>query len=85
LQEKLAQDAEQAAMAKKLATIVKDAPVDFEEEQVETNKIDVKALKTVFEDLGFNSLLKRLSQIEQKPITQKDEKKKNEDNQMSLL
>jgi DNA polymerase-1 len=86
VQEKLAQDAEQAAMAKKLATIISDAPVNFEKDLAKTNLIDINALKIVFEDLGFNSLLKRLSQIEQKPKVEKEEeKKKEDDSQMSLL
>lgn len=90
LQEKLAQDIEQASLAKKLATIIKDAPVNLEEDYAQTNKIDINALKIVFEDLGFNSLLKRISQIEQKPIVKKlDQEKKvkknEEDSQMSLL
>lgn len=86
LQEKLAQDAEQAAMAKKLATIIIDAPVKLEETLSEIKKIDKDALKKVFENLGFNSLIKRMSQLEPKPVVKKQSQKKEEDeNQMSLL
>jgi DNA polymerase I len=84
LQEKLANDAEQAAMAKKLATIILDAPVKLKEEDCLISKLDTKGLKKQFEDLNFSSLLKRLSQLEQKPkIETKQEKK--DDSQMSLL
>jgi DNA polymerase I len=83
LQEKLAQDAEQAALAKKLATILTDAPVSFETKDCEISKIDVKGLKKEFVALNFNSLLKRASVLEQKPIIKKQEK--TDDNQMSLL
>lgn len=83
LQEKLAQDAEQAALAKKLATILTDAPLSLNEGDCLVSKIDLNGLKKEFEELNFNSLIKRLSQFEQKPAAKKQEKQ--EDNQMSLL
>jgi DNA polymerase I len=83
LQEKLALDAEQAALAKKLATILTDAPVNFEETDCEISKIDVKGLGKEFEALNFSSLIKRLSILESKPEIKKNEKEK--DKQMSLL
>jgi DNA polymerase-1 len=86
LQEKLAQDAEQAAMAKKLATIIIDAPVKLEESLSEIEKIDKEALKKVFENLGFNSLIKRMLGLEPKPVVKKQSQSKEKDeNQMSLL
>jgi DNA polymerase I len=85
LQEKLANDAEQAAMAKKLATIIIDAPVNLNEEDCLVNKLDAKGLEKKFEELNFNSLLKRLSQFEQKPVVKKQNQEKKDDNQMSLL
>lgn len=90
IQEKLAQDAEQAVLAKKLATIVLDAPVKFEEEDAEITKIDKQALKKVFEKLGFKSLLARLAKENLRKVkddlqnkVQKD--KKNDSEQMNLL
>ena len=64
LQEKLANDAEQSALAKKLATIVLDVPLKLEEEDAEVSKIDTKNLSKAFEDLGFNTIRKRLENIE---------------------
>ena len=70
LQEKLAQDAEQSALAKKLATIITDAPLNFEQDETLVSKVDLKSLRKMFEDLGFNSLLKRLSYMEEKNAEQ---------------
>lgn len=64
LQEKLANDAEQSALAQKLATIITDAPLKLEEDKAELSKINNKGLQKAFEDLGFNSLIKRLPKIE---------------------
>ena len=61
--EKLAIDAEQAALAKKLATIITDAPIHIDIEKAEINKVHVENAKEAFTKLGFNSLLKRLDQL----------------------
>lgn len=79
---KLAQDAEQAALAKKLATIVTDAPIKFELDKASVDKLDRKKLLAVFEELGFKSLISRVTSLKQE--SKKDEKKdKNE--QLGLL
>jgi DNA polymerase-1 len=91
IQEKLANDAEQAALAKKLAAIVLDAPIKFEEAEAEIGKIDSEALKKVFEKLNFKSLLERLVKKEkvnaQNPPSRKttEGKKKKDEQQMNLL
>jgi DNA polymerase-1 len=85
IQEKLANDAEQSALAKKLATIITDAPIKFDENEAEIGKIDKKELKKVFQDLGFKSLLTRL---EKEVKVQKDVPildKKDDSEQMNLL
>ena len=89
LQEKLAQDAEQAALAKKLATIVLDAPVKLDEKEAEIDKIDKRELKKVFEKLGFKSLLGRLSKEKkvnaQNSFPPKAKEEKDDNEQMNLL
>lgn len=87
VQEKLANDAEQASLAKKLATIITDAPVKFSEDEAEIGKINMEELKKAFEDLGFKSLLARLDKKEmEKPlVTKPSEDKKNDSEQMNLL
>jgi DNA polymerase-1 len=85
IQEKLAQDAEQASLAKKLATIVLDAPVKFEEKEAETGKIDNQALKKVFEELNFKSLLNRVSKKTVVRVQPEIKQKKKDEEQMNLL
>lgn len=60
---KLATDAEQAALAKKLATIITDAPIHLDLEKAAIEKVHIKNAKSAFEKLGFNSLLKRLDTL----------------------
>jgi DNA polymerase-1 len=84
LQEKLAQDVEQAAMAKKLAAIVLDAPVKFEEKEAEVSSIDNKALRKVFEELNFKSLLNRLLK-EPVKVQLETRKEKKDEGQLGLL
>lgn len=85
LQTKLANDAEQAAMAKKLATIITDAPLNFKKEDALASKIDIQGLIDNLEKLGFNNLLKRLSLMSRKEAVDVKKQGKKEDNQMSLL
>ncbi len=80
--EKLATDAEQAALAKKLATIEIQAPIKLEPEKCLLKIMDRKALLASFEDLSFNSLITRFK-LDKKV---KVEKKKNPDKeQLGLL
>ena len=71
-------------LQEKLATIILDAPVKLNEEECLISRLDTKGLKKQFEVLNFNSLLKRLAQLEQKPKV-KIKGEKNDDSQMSLL
>ncbi|MEK7534529.1 MAG: 5'-3' exonuclease H3TH domain-containing protein [Patescibacteria group bacterium] len=80
ISEKLATDAEQAALAKKLATIITDAPITLRLENCSRTNLGVKNLKEEFEKLGFKSLLKRLQS------TPTEERKKSaESQQLGLL
>ena len=83
LREKLAQDAEQAALAKLLATIVKDAPVKIEEDKASVINIDKEGLKKVFDRLGFKSLLDRFPKAPE--VKNEEIKKKKESDQLGLL
>lgn len=60
LGEKLAVDAEQAALAKKLATIHLDAPVHLILADCDTKQFTPEKFGEVFDILGFSSLKKRL-------------------------
>lgn len=81
--EKLALDAEQGALAKKLATIITDAPVHLELEKCRVERLDKEKLKKGFEEHGFKSLITRL---DTKYLPQKEETKKTStDGQLGLL
>ncbi len=83
---RLAVDAEQAALAKKLATIVTDAPVKMELEKAKTEEIDKKGLLSEFQELGFKSLIGRISNLDNgQSVNRSQEEKKNNDKQLELL
>ncbi len=67
---KLATDAEQAALAKKLATIITDVPITCDLKKTRWFNIDTNGVRNVFAEFGFNSLEKRfasqLKEIEEK-------------------
>lgn len=50
---------EQAILSKKLATIITDVPVAFEEEKLKYNGLDQEKLKPIFNDLEFKSIMAR--------------------------
>ncbi len=77
--EKLATDAEQAALAKKLATILRDVPITCELETCKTSELNIKGALEVFEQYGFNSLLKRFNPL----FKEIEEKKKGQ--QLGLM
>lgn len=90
ISEKLATDAEQASLAKKLATIEVNAPISFKETECKAADIDEKSLLESFNMLKFKSLIERFGLEKVKEITEiKEEpaqKKEKEDaDQMSLL
>ena len=89
ISERLATDTEQASLAKKLATVVCDAPIRLDIEKCNIKGFDVNKAKEFFEELGFNSLLKRVSK-QQETSNKKQEKsppspKASEDKQLGLL
>ena len=58
--EALQTQSEQVLISKKLATISKDAPVKLELEQLTARDPDTEALRELYAELGFTSLLKEL-------------------------
>jgi DNA polymerase I len=89
--EKLAIDAEQAAMAKKLATIEINAPIHLKFEECEVTKMDKDALLKEFEELSFNSLINRFKLDQKTSVTikskadKKEKEEKEKENQLGLL
>jgi DNA polymerase I len=85
ISEKLAIDAEQSALAKKLATIDCNAPIKLESEVCMLSNMDRKALLESFEDLSFNSLITRF-RLDKKTTEEKAEnKEKDSKDQMDLF
>ncbi|MGM0566506.1 MAG: DNA polymerase I [Bacteroidota bacterium] len=60
LRKKIQEHAEQAKMSKQLATIIVDAPVDFEPEELQMSEPDITKLKSIFDDLEFKNFTQRL-------------------------
>lgn len=61
ISEKLATDAEQGALAKKLATIEKDVPISFDLKKCACSDFDIQATVKEFKKLGFKTLLQRFA------------------------
>ena len=51
---------ELAIMSKKLATIIRDVPVEFNLEELEYGNYNTKDILDVFKYLGFTSLIPRI-------------------------
>jgi DNA polymerase I len=60
---KLATDAEQAALAKKLAVIDINAPIQFDIKKCSISDFDAKALHDAFVEQGFKTLTKKLDSV----------------------
>ncbi|GAA0697929.1 DNA polymerase I [Paraclostridium ghonii] len=57
---KIEENKELAIMSKKLATIIRDVPIDIDLEKLEFGNYDKSKLIEVFNELNFNSLIHRL-------------------------
>jgi len=86
---KLANDAEAAGLAQKLAGVVLDAPVTLSMEKAGIKYFDKEGMKKEFERFGFKSLLGRLNgkqpMINRAKTQEGEEVKKLEIKQMELL
>ena len=60
LKAKVEANTEQIKFSKFLATIKTDAPIDFDEDQLKRRPIDTAALRKVFEELEFKTLITRI-------------------------
>ncbi|MBI2613418.1 MAG: hypothetical protein HYW62_01475 [Candidatus Levybacteria bacterium] len=82
---KLAEGAEAAGLAQKLAGVVLDAPITLDIEKSSIKFFDKEGLKKEFEKFGFKSLLKRLSDPRPAFAKASAGKEKPEAEQMGLL
>jgi DNA polymerase I len=60
LKDKLSEFKEQAIMSKELATITREAPVEVVLPEIEYNGYSYDKVKSIFKELGFNSLLDKM-------------------------
>ena len=60
LKENVENNKEQAFLSKKLATIIIDVPVEFNEKELEVCEPNEEAVKALFEELEFKNMLKRV-------------------------
>ncbi len=60
LKERVEQFGDQALLSKKLATIILDVPVEFDEEKLQYTGPDAEKLKPILEDLEFKTMIPRV-------------------------
>jgi len=83
--EKLKNGKENALISQKLAQVVTDAPVKFELNKVKLGDLLTDEVIEVFGELGFKTLLKRLSNMSKKEVNVVQPTKKSEKQQMELF
>lgn len=84
----LIENKEQAFLSQKLATIKRDVPIDFYLEDCVWGEYDRDKLRDLFEELGFQSLIRRYSNSkakEPKNSSTKEQKKQDTKKQLKLL
>jgi DNA polymerase-1 len=81
----LATDAEQAALAKKLATIITDVPVHFDLNECACIDFDINVIRKEFEEHGFKSLLARMDALFGNTKQKIEVKKEIKTGQLGLL
>ncbi len=67
LKERVEQFGDQAILSKKLATIILDVPVEFNEENLRYTGPDAEKLKPILEDLEFKTMMPRIFSIASSP------------------
>ncbi len=82
---RLAEDAEQAALCRKLATIVTNAPIHLKLTELDMAKLKKEKLINFFEKMNFKSLINRLSNGVENHIQEQKAKKENNNEQLGLI
>ena len=59
MKENIESSKEIGLLCKKLVTIITDVPIDFDEKKLQSKKVDIDKIKSLFEELEFRTLLKR--------------------------
>ena len=92
LGEKIQAHKEQGILSKKLATILLDAPVEIDENALAVKKFDAEKVQSLFEELEFRNLAKRLlgqnnieETTDEKSTASESKKSTKTDGQMDLF
>ncbi|KYG77701.1 DNA polymerase I [Roseivirga spongicola] len=85
LGEKIAANADQGLLSKKLAKINTEVPVTFDEKELEYSGPNIEKLTTVFEDLEFRTTLKRILGESSPSASASPRPKKAASDQMALF
>jgi DNA polymerase-1 len=80
VQEKLKKDKENALLSKDLATIRKNAPIEFKEKDARIETLETSEAIEFLETMQFHTLLKRLLHVEEMEEPKKIEKKAEKKN-----
>lgn len=71
IREKLINGKENAFLSKRLATLIADLNIEYKPENLSTKNLSFDRVKNFFEKMRFQSLIKRLEQLEQTAAGQK--------------
>ena len=84
LKDMLLKDKDLAILSKNLSQIKKDVPINFHLLEIKKNKCDSDGLIKIFKELEFNSLIKRLSELDKTAEAQGQHSAKETDNAREL-
>ena len=73
IKDKLIEDKDNAFFSKELATIYKEVPIPYTFEDLKIKNHDIKKLIKIYEELEFNSLIKKLKENETLDVEKKEE------------
>lgn len=85
LRQKIEEGKEQAMVSKKLATILLDAPFDFDEELLKNKEPDIEKLEPLFNELEFRNFSKRVLEVKKENINENKKEDKSPTVQTSLF
>ncbi len=77
LRQKIEASAEQGLLSKKLATIICDVPIDFEQEKYDVEKPNFEKIQKIFDEIEFKRLYENLYRAFNEPLNMEKAKPKN--------
>ena len=77
VRQKVEASAEQGLLSKKLATIICDVPIDFEQEKYDVEKPNFEEIQKIFDEIEFKRLYENLYRAFNEPLNMEKAKPKN--------